>query len=116
MIEIKKSELFGPKVSLRAFSQGHARHAKFVIRDKKELVISLAEKNKCFGDPDSRWDITLPKNNSFGLVLALTYYIVGKMQISKPAYFKNNVVNYCNDYGPKAYGKDKPFDVIVPGN
>jgi hypothetical protein len=43
MLDIKRHELFGPKVSLRAFSFGEARHAKFVIRDKKELVISFGK-------------------------------------------------------------------------
>lgn len=117
MLEIKKSELFGPKVSLRAFSFGHARHAKFVIRDKKELVVTLgAEKNLSFGDPQSRVQIALPKKVDFAFILCLTYYLVGQIQASKKPYFKNNIKNYCQDYGPKAYGGKKPFDIIVPGN
>ena len=117
MLEIKKSELFGPKLSLRAFSQGHARHAKFVIRDKSELVISIGEKNEYFGVPESRWDIFPPENFNFAGIMALTYYIVGKIQATKPAYFKDNIENYANDYGPKAYSSTtKPFEVIVPGS
>ncbi|MFA5644247.1 MAG: hypothetical protein WC928_01820 [Patescibacteria group bacterium] len=117
MIEIKRSELFGPKVSLRAFSLGQARHAKFVVRDKKELVISLGkEKNLYFGDPRSRWSINLPDKVDFAFILCLTYYLVGKIQTSKPAYFKNNIEKYCQDYGPKAYGNKKKFDLIVSGN
>ncbi len=117
MVEIKKSELFGPKLSLRAFSQGHARHAKFVIRDTNELVISIGQKNEFFGEPASRWDISLPDNADFACIMALTYYIVGKIQNSKPQYFKEGIGNYVSDYGPKAYGPDtKPFDLIVPGN
>ena len=116
MLDIKKSELFGPNLSLRAFSQGHARHAKFVIRSKNELVISLSHKNEYFGDPESRWDLlSIPENFDFAAVMAITYYIVGKIQISKTQYYKENIKNYVNDYGPKAYGLDKPFDLIVPG-
>lgn len=115
MLDIKKDELFGPHVSLRAFSQGHARHAKFVIRSKDELVISLGEKNDYFGDPESRWNIFPPKDMGFAGIMALTYFIVGKIQKSKPQYFAENIANYVNDYGPKAYGSDKPFDLIVPG-
>lgn len=116
MLEIKKSELFGPKLSLRAFSQGHGRHAKFVIRDKNELVISIGEKNEYFGESESRWDI-FPKNNfGYAGIMALTYYIVGKIQASKPQYFKENIGKYVSDYGPKAYGlTTKPFELIVPG-
>lgn len=117
MLEIKKSELFGPKVSLRAFSQGHARHAKFVIRDNEELVISLGSKNDFFGLPENRWDILDVSNLDFAGVMAVTYYIVGKIQTSKPSYFKENIKNYVSDYGPKAYGPEtKPFDLIVPGS
>jgi len=48
MLEIKRDELFGPNLSLRAFSYGQARHAKFVHPANKELVISLG-KNLYFG-------------------------------------------------------------------
>ena len=116
MLDIKKSELFGPLLSIRAFSQGHARHAKFVIRSPKELVISIDSKNKFFGNPESRWDIQIPEDFSFAAMMAITYYIVGKIQDSKKDYFKKNIKNYVSDYGPKAYGKNKPFDLIVPGS
>jgi len=116
MLEIKQRELFGPKLNIKAFSQGEARHAKYVIPWKKELVISIGEKNKYFGDKDSRWDINLPKNHGYAYILSLTYYLMGKIQETKPDYFKKNIKNYTQDYGPKAYGKNKPFDVIVPGS
>lgn len=117
MLDIKKSELFGTNLALRAFSQGHARHAKFVIRSKDELVISLGQKNEYFGDKEHRWNIDLPSNIDFAGVMAATYYIVGKIQNSKPQYFKENIRGYVQDYGPKSYGKDtKPFDLIVPGS
>lgn len=116
MIDIKRHELFGPHLSLRAFPEGHARHAKFVVRSEHELVIGVGTKNEWFGHPDHRFDITLPEDAGFGLVLALTYYLAGQIQAAKPPYFKENIETYCLDYGPKAYGKDTPFEVIVPGN
>lgn len=117
MLDIKKSELFGPHVSLRAFSQGHARHAKFVIQTPEELVISLGQKNEHFGDPNHRWDINLPQDSKFATIMAVTYYIVGKIQASKPPYFKENIARYVSLDGPEAYGPGtKPFDVIVPGS
>lgn len=116
MLDIKKSELFGSHISVRAFPEGHARHAKFVIPSSTELVIAIGCDNKYFGDKDNRWDIEFPQGLSFGAILSLTYHLIGKIQAAKPAYFKENIANYCNDYGPKAYGKTKPFDIIVPGN
>jgi hypothetical protein len=115
MLDIKKNELFGPNLSIRAFPQGHARHAKFVIRSEDELVISINEKNEYYGDPNHRWDFSMPAEFSYAAIMAITYFIVGKIQIAKPQYYKENISNYVNDYGPKAYGSDKPFDLIVPG-
>lgn len=116
MIEIKENELFGSKISLRAFSQGHARHAKFIVKSKKELIISIDEKNKFFGYPENRWDIFPPKTINFAGIMALTYYIVGKIQASKPPYFKDNIKRYFSDYESKVYGATSPSDLIVPGS
>lgn len=117
MLDIKKSELFGPHVSLRAFPQGHARHAKFVIRTPEELVVSVGQRNEFYGDPNHRWDIDLPQDANFATIMAVTYYIVGKIQASKPPYFKENIARYASEDGPRAYGPNtKPFDVIVPGS
>ena len=116
MLDIKKNELFGPNLSLRAFSQGHARHAKFVVRSDDELVISVNEKNEYYGFPNNRWGISIPSEFSYAAVMAITYFIVGKIQDSKPQFYKENITNYVNDYGPKAYGKNEPFELIVSGS
>lgn len=111
MLEIKRDELFGPFVSLRAFSFGGARHAKFVNNSKDELVISLGE-NKYFGLPENRWEIKIPSKIQLGLAMALNYYLIGKIQSTKKPYFKKNIAKYCQE-GPSAYGQTKPFSVIV---
>ena len=116
MIDIKKSELFGPQLSIRAFSEGHARHAKFVIPSDTELIISIGAENKYFGKSENRLLIDFPSDASFAAMLSLSYFIVGKIQQSKPPYFKENIEKYCADYGPKAYGKNEKFEVVVPGN
>lgn len=115
MLEIKKHELFGPHLSLRAFTYGEARHAKFVHPWNKELVISLGA-NKYFGAKNHRLEIKLPSGANIGLVMALSYYLIGLIQETKPPYFKKDVTGFCLDYGYKAYGQKKPFDIIVPGN
>jgi len=114
MIMVKDDELFGPYSSLRAYSQGNARHAKFIARSPRELVISFIP-NAFFGELKNRWTIKLPQNANFGLILSLSYYLVGLIQKQKPAYFKKGIEQYCQ-LGPKAYGEKKPFSVIVPGN
>lgn len=114
MLEIKRHELFGPHLSLRAFSEGEARHAKFVMPWEKELVISLNE-NKHFGFKEHRLQIKMPKKYGPGLVMALTYYLIGQIQKAKTPYYKKNIAKYCQT-APMAYGKTEPFDIIVPGN
>ncbi len=115
MVVVKRDELFGPHLMIRSFTFGHARHAKFVHPWSHELVISVGEENKYFGHQDNRWDITLPQFASFGTVMALCYYLCGVIQEAKYPYFKENVAAFCNDYGPKAYGREQKFEVIVPG-
>lgn len=111
MLEIKRDELFGPNLSLRAFSYGQARHAKFVHPANKELVISLG-KNLYFGVKKNRLEIKNLKNIGPGLAMALTYYLVGLIQKSQPPYFQKNIAKFCLE-GPKAYGKTQPFTIIV---
>lgn len=111
MLEIKRHELFGPHLSIRAFSEGEARHAKFVIPWDEELVISLGD-NKFFGQSAHRWEIKNNKKFSNSLAMALCYFIIGKIQTSKPPYFKKNINEYCAQ-GSLAYNKEKEFSVIV---
>jgi len=116
IILAKADEIFGPHITVRAFSAGDAAHAKFINRSKNELVISLGMINSYFGDPNHRLDIELPKHNGPALMFCLVYALLGKIQELKPSYFKNNIKKYCNDYGPKAYDTTQNFKVIVPGN
>lgn len=115
MLNVKDDELFGPYSSLRAYNEGNARHAKFICKSKRELVISFG-KNIYFGDKKNRWEISLPKNANYGLILSLSYYLSGLIQAIKPAYFKKDIADYCLNTGPKPYGMKKPFKIIVDGN
>lgn len=111
MIEIKRDELFGAHLPIRAFSFGAARHAKFVNEWKDELVISFG-KNRYFGSPENRLEIPWPKNGGPASMMALSYYLIGLIQKKKPPYFKNNIAAFCKN-GPAAFGQKKNFDLIV---
>jgi len=111
MLDIKKSELFGSHLALRSFSYGEARHAKFVIPWDKELVISLGP-NSYFGKPEHRWEITLPKDLDNAFIMALTYFLIGKIQEIKPDYFRKNIATWCQE-GARAFQQDQPFQIIV---
>jgi hypothetical protein len=116
MLEIKRHELFGPHLSVRATTAGQARHAKFVNRSEKELVIGLDGADiSCFGFPEHRFEVRWPFKSQAAM-MALGYWLIGRIQAAKPPYFKENIKAFCEDYGPKAYGKTQRFDIIVPGN
>jgi hypothetical protein len=111
MLEIKRHELFGPYLSLRAFSFGEARHAKFVNNWDQELVVSFGA-NKYFGLKSNRLQIKLPRRYGPALIMALGYYLIGQIQAAKTPYFKNNIKQFCQT-GPLAYDQTKPFPLIV---
>lgn len=115
MIKVKDDEMFAAKSSLRAFSYGQARHAKFIYQDKDEMVISFG-KNPFFGHLKNRWEINMPKNHNFAFVFSLAYYLVGIIQEQKPDYFKKSLKDYCINRGPKPYQGNNKFKIIVTGD
>lgn len=112
MINVKDDELFGPYSSLRSYSEGNARHAKFICESSQELVITFGQ-NNFFGRPKNRWDIKLPPRANFATLLSVSYYIIGFIQQTRPPYFKKGLAEYCLKTGPKPYGQKKPFPIIV---
>jgi hypothetical protein len=106
----KFDELFGPKISGRVFTPEQTKHAKTVIDSKKEFFISLGLKNKDFGETGRRLDIPLPKWAKAGTVMAIGYYVIGKIQRQKPDYFGGAIKNYMGK-ASKNYGQK--LSVIV---
>ncbi len=112
MIKVKDDELFAAKSSLRAFSYGQARHAKFIYQDKKELVISFGD-NEYFADKKNRLELKLPHKVGPAFALALGYFIVGLIQQQKPNYFKKSLKDYCLKRGPLPYQNNQRFKIIT---
>jgi len=95
MIRIKFEEMFMPIVVGRAYSEEEIKHAKAVVMSDSELYISLGVENQYYGHPGNRLTIPLPNVTDYGAILAISYYIVGKIQAAHPPYFKNSVVPLC---------------------
>ncbi len=91
----KFDELFGPKIQGKIFTFEESKHAKTVIKSKKQLFISLGVKNKVFGE--SRLDYKIPASADFGLMLCLGYYIIGKIQKDNPQWFKRSIESYIRE-------------------
>lgn len=95
MYLIKFDELFGSKISGRAFTFEQAKHSKTIIPNDKELFISIGEKNNIFGK--KRLNIVLPKEIDYGTMLCIGYFIIGKIQEQNKPYFKDNIGKYVKE-------------------
>lgn len=91
MIRIKFEEMFMPLVVGRAYSDEEIKHAKAVVLSDKELFISLGVENNLYGLEQNRLFIPLSPEADYGAIMAIAYYVVGKIQTVQPPYFKDNL-------------------------
>ena len=94
MLRTKFDELFGPQVNGRVFTDEEVKHAKTVISSDTELFISFDVDNEHYGLPRNRLHIDLPEDADYGAMLAIGYFVVGKIQAAHPPYFKQSVVEH----------------------
>ncbi|KKQ27509.1 MAG: hypothetical protein US42_C0008G0020 [Candidatus Magasanikbacteria bacterium GW2011_GWC2_37_14] len=105
----KFDELFEPVVSGRVFTPEQSKHAKSVANNSKELFISFGYDNKLFGQKNNRLNISLPKNSNYATVMAIVYYVIGKIQEQHAPYFKKGIAKYCQN-ASKVFGYEiKPI-------
>ena len=104
MLYTKDDELFYPKIAIRSYTSEHMRHAKNVVASDDELFITLGFRNQLFGAPHARWDVPLFEGAGYAAVMAIGYYIIGKIQESNQPYFHNNSAAF------EAFQRDKLFD------
>jgi hypothetical protein len=108
MLKTKFVELFGRRVASDVFTWEQAKHATTVIPCDTELFISFGYENKWWGK--HKLHIPLPEDAGYAAMIAIGYYVIGKIQTQKPAWFKENIANYCKE-AKKWFGKEMP--VIV---
>lgn len=94
MFLTKFDEILQPEISGRVFTVDQCMHAKNVVLSPKECFISFDYKNKDYGVKDARLSIPLPKNADYGTLMAVAYYVIGKIQSQYPPYFQDNVEDY----------------------
>lgn len=103
MIMTKFDELFGAKISGRAFTEGQAEHAKTVIESDNELFVSIGIENSNWGK--DRVHIPLPPRAGYASMIAVSYYFIGQIQKQNPPYFKESITQYCKKIS-KLFGQD----------
>ena len=104
----KFDELFGPNLVGRVFTPDETKHAKTVEPSDTELFIGLGYDDELFGK--NRLNIELPKGFSYGMLLAVGYYVIGQIQKANPPYFKENIERYIAE-ASKIFGEK--LSVIV---
>jgi len=92
LFNIKFREIFGANVYGKAASIGDANHGLFVTESEKELVINLGFEDDTWGA--NRLNVPLPADAGPGLLMAVGYYIIGKIQEKKPPWFVENIMPY----------------------
>ena len=94
MLRTKFDELFGPMLTGRVFTDEEIKHAKTVVISGDELFISFGVENEYYGLPKNRLQIPLPEKTDYGSLIAVSYFVVGKIQAAYPPYFKNGIQGY----------------------
>jgi hypothetical protein len=102
MFLTKFDELFGPKISGRAFTPEETKHSKTIIPSDKELFISLGYIDKSFGK--NKLNMPLPKDFDYATILCIGYFIIGKIQKQNEPYFKENIEAYARE-SSKIFGE-----------
>ena len=107
MLQIKFIELFGRTVARDIETIEYVKHATTIV-PSNELFISFGDKNVYYGK--NQLHVPLPKNADYATMMAVSYFIVGKIQGMKEPYFKKNIVKYCRE-ASKIFGTK--IEVIV---
>jgi hypothetical protein len=106
MFHTKFTELFGRNIARDVETFEYSKHATTVV-PSNELFISFGKENGNIGK--EKLFIPLPKNADYGAMMAIGYYVIGKIQKSYPSWFKDNIEEYCKR-ASKTFGQEiKPI-------
>jgi hypothetical protein len=96
MFVTKFDELFGPMLVGRCYTWAQTRHAKTLVHSEKELFINFGVdyENVLFGHEDARLHIPVPEWAGYAAMVAIGYYVIGRIQAQLPAWFKWNADRY----------------------
>ena len=92
MFVTKFDELFGGRIAGRCYTTEQTLHAKTVVPWEKELFVAFGCDNEHFGT--ARLSLPLPETAGFGQMMAVGYYVVGRIQKAMPPWFKQQVGVY----------------------
>lgn len=92
MLNVKFMELFGRQIARDVETTEAMKHATTVVPSEDELFICFGRKNKYGAD---NFFVPLPANADYGAMMAVSYYIIGKIQRYQQPWFRDNIEEYC---------------------
>lgn len=97
MLRTKFDELFGSYVCGRVFTQEETKHARTIEPSPKELFITFGEANidGIIADDVAHIHIPLPEHATYVSMIAIGYYVVGRIQAVQQPWFKQFIGAYC---------------------
>jgi hypothetical protein len=108
MLTTKFVELFGRRIARDVFTWEQSKHATTVVEAPKELFIAFGRENTTLGK--ERLNIPLPKDPTYPAIMAVGYYVIGKLQAQKPDWFKQSIRSYVQE-ASAVFGSE--LDLIV---
>ncbi len=91
MIQVKFIELFGRQIARDVETSEYVKHATTVI-PAEEMFIVFGNDKKVYGK--KQINIPIPKDADYGMMVAIGYYVVGKIQRKHHPWFKENIDEY----------------------
>ncbi len=96
MLQVKFIELFGRNMARDVETSEYVKHATTVV-PSHELFLSFGFENTSWGKEENRINIPLPDWANYGTMMAVAYYVIGKIQKQHPPYFKQHIETYTKD-------------------
>jgi hypothetical protein len=93
MLATKFVELFARRIARDVFTWEQSKHATTVVETPKELFLAFGRENTTFGQ--DRLNLPLPENATYPALMATGYYVIGKLQAQKPAWFKDSIESFA---------------------
>lgn len=106
MVQVKFMELFGRNIARDVETSEYMKHAVTVV-PSDELFISFGEENTLWGEKERRLFVPLPPQAGPAAMMAIAYYLIGKMQAAHPPYFKEHLAEYV-EHASKVFGISIP--------
>jgi hypothetical protein len=104
MLETKFDELFGPYVAGRAYTVEEVKHAKTVITSNTQCFIHFGDEVS-LGSPGGRVTIPLPHDCGPAALIAIGYYVIGRIQRAHHPYYKEHIQGYVEE-ASKLFGQE----------